>query len=79
MHCGTCTQRAKGPNVEALIYSNAVAVIDLPAMRVRSFAWMLQRSNANASGPQGWGSVRNRCFAFHSHVAIAKLPAMLFT
>lgn len=58
----THLQRAKDAQAEVLIYSNAVAVIDLPAMRVRSFAWMLQRSNANATGPQGWGSVRNDCF-----------------
>ena len=56
---GIRAQRAKGPQAEVLIYANALAIVDLPAMRVRSFLWMLQRSNANASGPQGWGSVRS--------------------
>lgn len=54
---GICVQRAKGPQTEVLIYANALAIIDLPAMRVRSFPWMLQRSNVNMTGPQGWGSV----------------------
>ena len=54
---GKRPQRAKGPQAEVLIYANALAIIDLPAMRVRSFPWMLQRSNVNMTGPQGWGSV----------------------
>ena len=55
-------QRTKGGNEsEVLVYSNAQAIIDLPAIRSRSLLWMIQRSNANGTGFQGWGSETGYC------------------
>ena len=55
-------QRTKGGNEsEVLVYSNTQAIIDLPAIRSRSLLWMIQRSNANGTGFQGWGSETGYC------------------
>jgi hypothetical protein len=55
-------QRARGgAESELLVYANAIAIVDLPAIRPRSLLWMVQRSNVNGTGFQGWGSETGFC------------------
>eukprot|EP00662_Eupelagonemidae_sp_cell21_P035338 gene35338-18595_t len=37
-------------------YSNSIALIDLPAVRPRSYLWWIWGTNRNGTGIQGWGS-----------------------
>lgn len=47
---------ARQAGKEALVYNNAIAIVDLPAMRPRGYSWQIWSSDRNRTGLQGWGS-----------------------
>ena len=58
---------------ELLVYSNAIAIIDLPAIRARSFPWQIWRSNINGTGFGGWGSETGFYGSTKVHIMIPRL------